>query len=124
MNGLQRLGILLVILSLLVLPPGKVQAQTSESEQYFPETGHTVKGEFLQFYRNTAKPELVYGLPITEQFTSRDGKVVQYFERARLELNGSVQLTPLGKAVYEPGSSKLDINNPAACKSFQTGYQV
>jgi hypothetical protein len=124
MNGLQRLGILLVILSLLVLPPGKVQAQTSESEQYFPETGHTVKGEFLQFYRNTAEPELVHGLPITEQFNSRDGKVVQYFERARFELNGSVQLTPLGKATYEPGSPKLDINNPAACKSFQTGYQV
>ena len=124
MNVLQRLGILLVILSLLVLPPGKIQAQTSESEQYFPETGHTVKREFLQFYRNTAEPELVYGLPITEQYTSRDGKVVQYFEHARFELNGSVQLTPLGQATYEPGGPKLDINNPAACKSFQTKYQV
>ena len=30
----------------------------------------------------------------------------------------------LGQATYEPGSPKLDINNPAACKSFQTGYQV
>ncbi len=124
MNASQLLGILLVVFAFLVLPPGKVQAQTPESGQYFPETGHTVKGEFLQFYRNSAEPGLVYGFPITEQFTSRDGKVVQYFEHARLELNGSVQLTPLGQAIYEPGGPKLDINNPAACKSFQTGYQV
>jgi hypothetical protein len=124
MNASQWLGILLVILSFLVLPPGKVQAQTPESGQYFPETGHTVKGDFLQFYRNSAEPGLVFGFPITEQFTSRDGRVVQYFEHARLELNGSVRLTPLGQGTYEPGSPKLDINNPAACKSFQTGYQV
>ena len=124
MNASQRFGTLFVILTLLVLPRGKVFAQAPGSEQYFPETGHTVKGDFLNFYRNTPDPELVYGMPITEQFTSRDGKVVQYFEHARFELNGSVRTTPLGQATYEPGSPKLDINNPAACKSFQTGYQV
>jgi hypothetical protein len=106
-----------------VSPLRHVRAQGLENEQYFPETGHTVKGEFLRFYRNAADAELVYGFPITEQFTSRDGKTVQYFEHARFELNGAVQRTPLGQATYEPGP-KLDINNPAACKSFQTGYQV
>lgn len=125
MNAFQRFGNLLVILTLLVLSPARVHAQASESEQYFPETGHTVKGDFLHFYRNTADPTLVYGFPITEQFSSRDGKTVQYFEHARLEWNdGKVQITPLGQAVYEPGRPKLDINNPAACRSFQTGYQV
>jgi hypothetical protein len=123
MNELRRLGILLVLLSLFTLPRGMGHAQAPESEQYFPETGHTVKGEFLRFYRNAADPQLIYGLPITEQFTSRDGKTVQYFEHARLELNGSVQLTPLGQATYEPGNP-IDINNPAACKTFQTRYPV
>ena len=123
MNAARRLGILLVVLTLLLPPRGEVHAQGSDSEQYFPETGHTVKGEFLRFYRNAADPKLLYGFPITEQFTSRDGKTVQYFERTRFELNGSVQLTPLGQVTYEPGP-KLDINNPAACKVFQTGFPV
>jgi hypothetical protein len=130
MNVLQRFGTLLVILTLLLAPVRQSHAQTSDNEQYFPETGHTVKGEFLHFYRNAADPALIYGFPISEQFTSRDGKIVQYFERARFELNGdlpgngSVLRTPLGRAAYEAGSPKLDINNPAACRSFQTGYQV
>jgi hypothetical protein len=130
MNTARRFGVLLAILALLLPPQGGVQAQEAGNEQYFPETGHTVKGDFLRFYRNTADPGLVYGFPITEQFTSRDGKTVQYFEHARFELNSSlvggagVLLTHLGQFTYEPGSPKLDINNPAACKSFKTGYQV
>jgi hypothetical protein len=125
MNAFQRFGILLIILSLLLSPAGKVHAQQTENGQYFPETGHTVKGEFLRFYRSAAAPQQIYGFPITEQFTSRDGKTVQYFDRARFEIsNGSVQLTALGRAIYEPGGPKLDINNPGACRSFQSGYQV
>jgi hypothetical protein len=130
MNAARRFGILLLILTCLLPRPGKVNAQGSADEQYFPETGHTVQGKFLRFYRNTSDPALVYGFPITEQFTSRDGRVVQYFERARFELkdgwagNETVQLAPVGQASYEAGSPKFDIDNPAACKSFQTGYQV
>jgi hypothetical protein len=72
----------------------------------------------------------VYGYPITEQFTSRDGRVVQYFERARFELDeevsgtSSVRLTPLGQQTYESGSQRLDLYNPAACRLFQTGFSV
>jgi hypothetical protein len=130
MTTTRRFGILLMLLALLLYPLAEVHAQESEKGQYFPETGHTVKGDFLRFYQNTAHSSLLYGYPITEQFTSRDGKTVQYFERARFELNNSlagkalVQLTPLGQLMYESGSPKLDINNPAACKSFQTGFQV
>ncbi len=130
MNAARYIGVLLVTLTLLLHPQAGVYAQGTGNEQYFPETGHTVKGDFLRFYRNATDPGLIYGFPITEQFTSRDGKTVQYFERARFELNSSlvggagVLLTPLGQSTYEPGSPKLDINNPAACKSFKNGYQV
>jgi hypothetical protein len=123
MTAAQRFGVLLLILTFLLTPLGRANAQRSDEEQYFPETGHTVKGDFLRFYREAADPELVYGFPISEQFTSSDGRAVQYFERVRFEWNGSVQLTPLGQRTYEPGPP-LDINNPAACKSFQTGYPV
>lgn len=126
MDAIKRFGILILSLVLLLAPTVAAGAQTPEQVKYFPETGHTVKGEFLQFYRKALHPELVYGPPITEQFTSRDGRVVQYFQRARFEAagSGSVQLTPLGQAAYEPGSSRLDINNPTACRSFDTAFPV
>ena len=130
LDAIRRFGLLLLTLVFLLAPLGEAYAQASDQEKYFPETGHTVKGEFLRFYRKAANPELLYGAPITEQFTSKDGKVVQYFQRARLEasrgLTGStvVKLTPLGQAAYESGSPVLNIDNPSACKSFSTQFQV
>jgi hypothetical protein len=102
-----------------------VQAQTPESE-YFPQTGHNVRGEFLQYYRNAKNPTVVFGYPITEQFTNREGKTVQYFQRARFELDPvlGVRLTPLGRETYSPGRQLL-FNNPLACRSFPaTGFSV
>ena len=130
MNATQRFGNFLFILTVLLASVGRVSAQTPDAVQYFPETGHTVEGEFLRFYRKATHPEIVYGLPITEQFRSRDGKTVQYFQRARFEMRNNafgketVQLTPLGQFNYEAGSHTLNIDNPSACRSFQTGYQV
>jgi hypothetical protein len=130
MSAVKTVVILLLILHALLMPPGTAQAQEAEDSQYFPETGHIVKGDFLQFYRNTNDADLVFGFPITEQFTSTDGMQVQYFQRARFEMNpdaqgrADVQLTPIGKLLYEDGSQKLDINNPAACREFPTGFHV
>ena len=130
MNAARYFIILLLTLIFLSTPLGEAGAQDSTDQQIFPETGHSVKGEFLQFYKNARNPQLIYGYPISEQFTSRDGRVVQYFQRARFELSkdtsgvGSVQLTPIGQGTYESGSQRLDLYNPAACKFFQTGYSV
>jgi hypothetical protein len=68
---------------------------------------------------------LYYGYPITEQIVSKDGKAVQYFQRARFELtsNQSIQLTPLGSLTYKP-SGPWTINNPNACEAYPTGYSV
>jgi hypothetical protein len=120
----------ILFLSVLLMQPGAAQAQEAEDSRYFPETGHSVEGDFLQFYRNTNHAELVFGFPITEQFISTEGKRVQYFQRARFEMNpvaqgpAAVQLTPLGSLLYEAGSQKLDINNPAACREFPNGFHV
>ena len=110
---------------LLVTSWGSVQAQTSEGE-YFAETGHTVRGEFLNYYRSVQNPALVFGYPLTEQFTSNDGKTVQYFHRARFELDPlqGIKLTPLGRETYSP-DRQLVINNPLACRMYsQTGFSV
>jgi len=105
-----------------------VKAQSTEV-QYFPETGHNVREDFLQFYLKAKDPTLIFGYPITELFTSKDGKTVQYFQRARFELdrdilgNPRVQVTSIGQAAYEPGG-QLDINNSSGCQLFRTGYRV
>jgi hypothetical protein len=103
---------------------GSVQAQTPDSE-YFPQTGHSVNGDFLSFYRSASNPTLVFGYPLTEEFVSKDGKTVQYFQRARFERSAnSITLTPLGRETYTP-EKQLVINNPLACQTFsETGYSV
>lgn len=128
MNAAGRLVMSCLAIVVLLMSWGPVQAQSADI-QYFPETGHTVRGEFLRFYNSVKEPKLVFGYPITEQITSKDGKSVQYFQRARFELraglpeNQRVQLTPLGQASYSPGG-QLNIDNSPGCQLFVTGYRV
>ena len=128
MKATRQLAALLVLLATLLSEPGSAVAQ-STTVQFFPETGHYVRGEFLQFYRNVPDPRLVFGYPITEQITSRDGKTVQYFQRARFELRRDlpedqrVQLTPVGQALYER-ADQLNLGNISGCELFPTGYSV
>jgi len=107
-----------------------VFAQGPVRAEYFPESGHYVKGEFLQFFNSIENPIAMYGYPITEEFTDKSGLMVQYFQRARFEYHPEkpfgqkVQLTPLGTLTYEPQDT-LVINNPFACRYYsETGYAV
>lgn len=119
----RRLTTFVLALTILMATWGSVYAQ-SASVQYFPETGHNVRDAFLQFYNAAKNPTLVYGYPITEQITSKDGKTVQYFQRARFELtNTAVQLTALGRITYQ-AKSPLVINNTNGCELFPTNYRV
>lgn len=123
MHTLRRLLALILILVFLLTLRGSAHAQSADAH-YFPETGHYIRGAFLQFYRAAKDPLLVYGYPITEQFNSKDGKPVQYFQRARFELTNAqtVQLTPLGRIMYRSERS-LPINSNG-CEFYQTGYRV
>ena len=70
---------------------------------YFPETGHYVKGPFLQFFRQHGELE-IFGYPLTEAF-EENGLTVQYFQRQRMEwwpdnpAPFKVQLTLIGDEV-------------------------
>jgi hypothetical protein len=114
----------IAVVCIFITSWGSVQAQTQDSE-YFAQTGHSVNGDFLRYYRSVSNPTLVFGYPLTEQFISKDGKTVQYFQRARFEQSAnSVVLTPLGRETYSP-EKQLVINNPFACRTFtETGYSV
>ncbi|HLO18025.1 MAG TPA: hypothetical protein VK206_24555 [Anaerolineales bacterium] len=128
MKAIWRLVTPFLILTILLTQWELASAQ-SANRQFFPETGHSIKGDFLRFYKSIRDPKLVFGYPITEQITSKDGKTVQYFQRARFELHGDlpenqrVQLTPLGQATYEP-ASQLKLSNTAGCDPFPTGFSV
>ena len=128
MSAAGRFVLPFLALTLLLAFVGPAQAQSSEV-QYFPQTGHNLRGDFLRFYRRATDPTLVYGYPITEQVTSKDGKSVQYFQRARFELttdlfgNSQVQLTAIGRAAYQPGG-QLNVNNSSGCQFFASGYSV
>ncbi len=108
---------------------GPVHAQAQDNK-YFSETGHNVKGDFLKFYNSNPNAVFLYGYPITEQFTSKDGKTVQYFQRARFEYKADlpegqrIQLTQLGRETFV-STGPLNVNNTLACRSYaQTGYAV
>jgi hypothetical protein len=122
------LGLLLAF-SLLLVSGVNGRAQSQDYE-YFDQTGHNVQGEFLQFYRQAVNPILIYGYPITEEFSRPDGLLVQYFQRARFEFHPElaegqrVVLTALGAALYSP-SNPVNINSTFACRYFsETGYSV
>ncbi len=72
-------------------PPAPAPFESTEARVYFPETRHSLSGEFLQYWqRNGGLP--IFGYPISEPFNEispTDGKtyLVQYFERNRFELH-------------------------------------
>ncbi|NOH04347.1 MAG: hypothetical protein HND47_21425 [Chloroflexi bacterium] len=118
-----------ITLALLSSSWAIVYAQTPES-QYFNDTGHNVTGEFLKFYNSNPNATFLYGYPITEQITSKDGKTVQYFQRARFEYRADlpegqrVQLTLLGRETYV-SAGMLNVNNTFACRTYvETGFSV
>ncbi len=78
---------------LTALPAREVSAQASPIGQtpgfvprkaYFPETGHHLSGDLLDAWMNRGD-FTIYGFPITDPVVE-NGRIVQYFERARLEL--------------------------------------
>ena len=129
MMSFRRALALLFTFCLLAIPWSSVNAQ-DPNNQYFPETGHNVQGDFLRFYNAVSNPTTLYGYPITEQFNQKDGLLVQYFQRARFEYHAElpdgqrVVLTDLGKQMYTP-AAQLNIFNPFACQLYpQTNFPV
>ncbi|MDP9372794.1 MAG: S8 family peptidase, partial [Chloroflexota bacterium] len=79
-------------------PPAVPPFETVEGRAYFPETGHSLSGAFLQYWRDHGGLA-IFGHPISEPFDEVnpiDGKpyLVQYFERNRFELHPEYAGTP------------------------------
>jgi uncharacterized protein YkwD len=89
----------------------KVAAFKSTSTRvYVKETGHSISGGFLTYWKANGGVEL-FGYPISEPM-SQNGMTVQWFERARFEYHPelaktgkTVQLSLLGKIAYEKSAA-------------------
>jgi hypothetical protein len=122
-----------VLVSVFSVPATKAQV---DQRKYFSETGHWVLGDFLIAYQSVADPKVLYGMPITDEFTSQTagGRRVQYFEYARFELRPDNPLelrvvkSELGKVLYDqaqPGAASQHPQGDAGCQTFkETGFQV
>lgn len=122
---LQR-GLFFYLLSFLILLSNLAPAHAQVNERYFPETGHTISGKFLEFYEEVADPLTVFGYPITDAFQDPIyGWQVQYFEKARFELHpeeaadSEVKLTPLGRYLYKTGQARVLPANSPGCRTFK-----
>lgn len=129
----KRVPVFLTVFSLLLglfAFPTRVGAQDGTSH-YFPETGHSVRGDFWQFYSIFPSAQVVFGYPLTEAFTDPEtGRQIQYFSRARFEFHPEypegqrVQLSNLGENLYSPGNGTLNIYTPMGCRVFSNGKSV
>jgi hypothetical protein len=85
------------LLLLLTFRPGQAQ---QDSATYFPQSGHYVDEPFLTFFQENGGLQ-VWGPPLTEAFED-SGRLVQYFERGRIECAPQGQEEPC-----EPSFSDL-----------------
>jgi hypothetical protein len=132
------LWIFLLLAAVFGLPGRTSYAQSGDpppdGHRYFPRYGQFVSGDFLTAYQSVTNPELVFGDPITGEFQeSTRGKIVQYFERARMEKlpdgpdDQLVTVSLLGHLLYEREKGQpleLPANFPACLFVRETGFEV
>lgn len=133
MNMRNRSFFLVLILVLVAVFPYRIAtAQSNPDSLYFPETGYTVKGEFLEKFQSATDPILVYGYPITNAFVAPDyspsaGLTIQYFQKARFEyhmenaLGDRIVVSPLGSSLLDLeqiDSKPVTAASHPACRYF------
>ena len=71
----------------------KIFGVTGENVEFFPQTGHSISGAFLSFWRANGDLSIL-GLPLSEAYEDRGtGLKVQVFERAVVEGKGTETMT-------------------------------
>lgn len=81
----RAISLSVTLLMAAVLLTREAGAQESNAPIYFPETGHTVRDPFVQFFKEHGAVAR-FGYPITDDFVdSATGLLVQYFQKTRFE---------------------------------------
>jgi hypothetical protein len=137
MKTKSTLGLLIALLATILLPTWSIASYTPaqlSTQRYFPETGHTVSGEFLIKYESVKDPIRLFGYPITEAYPEPNtGLIIQYFQRARFEYHAEeaegqrVKLTPLGDRLYQTNEGQVSSipTGNTTCRVYpQTNHKV
>lgn len=74
------LGFLIGSLCATIAPARTSAAETETNAEFFEQTGHGVRGNFLRYWRQHGGLS-IFGYPISAAF-QQDGRETQYFERA------------------------------------------
>ncbi len=106
-----------------------------EGVQYFSQTGHTLRGSFLTYWRQYGGL-YQFGYPLTEEFFEEVGPdhkqyQVQYFERNRFELHPENAGTPyevllgtLSRDFHTQDPPAQRLSDPAASYFPETGHNL
>lgn len=85
------------------IPPANIPPASDPNRRYFPETGHTVSGDFLLYF-NAYGGKVRFGWPISEPFLL-EGRLTQDFQSARFfwtpGLEPPVTLEEIGRVHIE-----------------------
>lgn len=85
------------------IPSGLIPRADDANRRYFPETGHTLSGDFLSYFEAYGG-SVRFGLPIGEPFLE-EGRLVQDFQSARFfwtpEADPPVTLEDIGRVHLE-----------------------
>lgn len=105
-RSLHWFAALLLIFSLLIVA-GPIPATAQTDLRYIPETGHYVRGAFRYYWERNGGVA-VFGYPLTEEYFRSDGRIVQWFERARFELaSGNPAVVELGRIGVETTGDRI-----------------
>ncbi len=129
---MMRRTALAVVIGLGVLAATPMPSRALESGgRYYPETGHTLAAEFVDYYDLHGGLEIL-GYPITDAFIDPlSAMLIQYTQTARLELvpdlyrPGAVaRLSSLGDALDEGEAQAASSSDPGCRYYSQSGHNV
>jgi hypothetical protein len=118
---------LLLLLVVLVVSGRDIAAAQTNTPKYFPETRHSVRGDFLRYWQTLREPLSLLGYPITDEFLDPiNGRPTQYFQRGRLDgvLKDGVQVVQqanLGSLLYDGAGIPANVSETGPlCRQVPT----
>lgn len=122
LRRLTRRVLALLLLASVLIAALPLQATAQSDLRYFGETGHYLRGAFRAYWERNGGAA-IFGYPITEEYFRSDGRIVQWFQRARFELaQGNPPVVQLGQLGREFTSDRIFPQAPPQASTSRIRY--